>query len=131
MRFASLATFGIGQTPLHRASRYCRSGNLYVKLEQENPFGSVKDRTAFFLLRALEKRRAIDRGLTVVESTSGNLGWSLSALLRSTGARLVSVVDRTAAPCKVKRLCQAGATVVVAERGAHPDERSARIALTH
>ncbi|HEU0037673.1 MAG TPA: pyridoxal-phosphate dependent enzyme, partial [Verrucomicrobiae bacterium] len=58
---------------------------LYAKLEWMNPFGSVKDRVAWALLRELEERGEIGHGRGIVEPTSGNTGISLAAMARARG----------------------------------------------
>ncbi|HNQ74451.1 MAG TPA: cysteine synthase family protein [Verrucomicrobiota bacterium] len=65
---------------------------LYAKLEWMNPFGSVKDRAAWALLRDLEERGLLTEGRGLVEPTSGNTGISLAALARARGHRLLAVV---------------------------------------
>ena len=65
---------------------------LYAKLEWMNPFGSVKDRAAWALLRDLEDRGELSDGRGLVEPTSGNTGISLAALARARGYRLLAIV---------------------------------------
>lgn len=65
---------------------------LYAKLEWMNPFGSVKDRAAWALLRDLEERGQLGNGRGLVEPTSGNTGISLAAMARARGHRLLAVV---------------------------------------
>src|SRR3974390_1468355 len=65
---------------------------LYAKLEWTNPFGSVKDRTAWALLRDLEERGEIGNGRGIVEPTSGNTGISLAAMARARGYHMRAVV---------------------------------------
>jgi len=65
---------------------------LYAKLEWMNPFGSVKDRAAWFLLRDLEERGELKDGRGLVEPTSGNTGISLAGLARARGHRLLAIV---------------------------------------
>jgi len=65
---------------------------LYAKLEWMNPFGSVKDRAAWALLRDLETRGELANGRGLVEPTSGNTGISLAAMARARGHRLLAVV---------------------------------------
>jgi cysteine synthase B len=65
---------------------------LYAKLEWMNPFGSVKDRAAWELLRDLEARGELGDGRGLVEPTSGNTGISLAAMARARGHRLLAVV---------------------------------------
>src|SRR5213594_4469673 len=65
---------------------------LYAKLEWLNPFGSVKDRAAWAMLRDLEERGEVGNGRGLVEPTSGNTGISLAAMARARGYRLRAVV---------------------------------------
>src|SRR4026208_1802598 len=74
-------------SPLVRLNRLNPSPEfqLYAKLEWMNPFGSVKDRAAWALLRDLEERGELGNGRGVVEPTSGNTGISLAAMARARG----------------------------------------------
>ncbi|MGW3960897.1 pyridoxal-phosphate dependent enzyme [Amycolatopsis sp. NPDC005003] len=84
----------IGRTPMVRVRLRFRGTDrsVLLKLEGLNPLGSVKDRTAYSLLRSLEMAYPGER-LTVVESTSGNLGAALAALCHLRGHQFVAVVD--------------------------------------
>src|SRR3972149_9788152 len=64
---------------------------LYVKLEWFNPFGSIKDRTAFFLLKGMAERGELD-GKNLVEPSSGNTGIALAALAALMGKKLVVTI---------------------------------------
>ena len=66
-------------TPLVRVNRVLPGAELYLKLEWLNPFGSIKDRTANYLLAGLIERGEVD-GRAIVEATSGNTGVALAAL---------------------------------------------------
>lgn len=81
-------------TPLVRINRLnpVAAFPLYAKLEWLNPFGSVKDRAAWALLRDLEERGQLAHGRGLVEPTSGNTGISLAAMARARGHRLLAVV---------------------------------------
>jgi len=81
-------------TPLVRLNRLNPSPDftLYAKLEWANPFGSVKDRAASYLIRALEERGALGEGRGVVEPTSGNTGLSLAAICAVRGYPMKAVV---------------------------------------
>lgn len=68
------------------------SFSLWAKLEWMNPFGSVKDRAAWQLLRQLEEAGRLDDGRGVVEPTSGNTGISLAALTSVRGHPMLAVV---------------------------------------
>jgi cysteine synthase len=65
---------------------------LFAKLEWMNPFGSIKDRAAWFLLRDLEERGELANGRGLVEPTSGNTGISLAAMARARGYSMRAVV---------------------------------------
>ena len=66
--------------------------SLYAKLEWFNPFGSVKDRAAWAMLRHLEKQGEIGGKRGIVEPTSGNTGISLAAMARARGYHMRAVV---------------------------------------
>src|SRR3974377_2360376 len=81
-------------TPLVRLNRLNPAADfaLYAKLEWMNPFGSVKDRAAWEMLRDLEARGELSGQRGLVEPTSGNTGISLAAMARARGYRLRAVV---------------------------------------
>lgn len=79
-------------TPLVRLTRAAPPvGELYLKLEWMNPYGSIKDRTAAYLLAGLIERGELD-GARLVEATSGNTGIALAALTAPLGIELVVTV---------------------------------------
>ena len=81
-------------TPLVRVNQLNPSPDftLYAKLEWLNPFGSVKDRAAWAMLRDLEQRGEVGRGRGLVEPTSGNTGISLAGMAAARGHRMRAVV---------------------------------------
>ena len=81
-------------TPLVRLNHLNKAAEfpLYAKLEWMNPFGSVKDRAAWALLRELEEKGEIGNGRGMVEPTSGNTGISLAAMAKARGYHLRAVV---------------------------------------
>jgi len=81
-------------SPLVRIRRLApsRSFELWAKLEWMNPFGSVKDRAAWQMLRDLETRGELSNGRALVEPTSGNTGISLAALARARGHGMKAIV---------------------------------------
>ncbi len=84
---------------------------LYVKLEWVNPFGSVKDRCAKWMLEALEARGALgDR--TIVEATSGNTGIALAAMATLMGKRMTATAPHDLSAEKGALLRAFGAEVV-------------------
>ena len=68
-------------TPLVRLQKLPAAGGgaIFAKLEWMNPFGSIKDRTARYLLEGLRRDGGLD-GKKIVEPTSGNTGIALAAL---------------------------------------------------
>jgi len=79
-------------TPLVRLNRVTpATAELYLKLEWINPFGSIKDRTAAYLLAGMAERGELD-GKELVEATSGNTGIALAALAALMGTRLTVTI---------------------------------------
>jgi len=105
----------IGRTPLVRLERLFAGSRLevYAKLEALNPGGSLKDRPALTMIRSAMERGQLRPGMTVVESSSGNLAIGLAQACRFHDLRLVCVVDARTAPHNVAILRAFGAEVEV------------------
>jgi cysteine synthase B len=84
----------VGGTPLVRLQRLgADTGNLVLlKLEGNNPAGSVKDRPALSMIRRAEERGEIRPGDTLIEATSGNTGIALAMVAAMRGYRLVLIM---------------------------------------
>jgi len=84
----------IGNTPLVRLQRLPGSDKnlLLVKLEGNNPAGSVKDRPAMSMIRHAERRGTIKPGDTLIEPTSGNTGIALAMAAAIRGYRMVLIM---------------------------------------
>ena len=84
----------IGHTPLVKLQRLpCGRGNtVLLKLEGNNPAGSVKDRAAFSMIHGAEARGLIRTGDTLIEATSGNTGIALAMAAAVRGYRLVIIM---------------------------------------
>ena len=84
----------IGNTPLVRLQRLpgSTSNTLLVKLEGNNPAGSVKDRPALSMIRYAEARAEIQPGDTLIEATSGNTGIALAMAAAIRGYRMVLIM---------------------------------------
>src|SRR5262245_61224072 len=67
--------------------------NLFAKLEYTNPIGSIKDRSAYWILKRAVERGEIGEATTVVESSSGNFASALAAFTNLIGLRFVPVID--------------------------------------
>src|SRR6184192_2369373 len=84
----------IGNTPLLRLHR-CAPANgaqLWLKLENLNPTGSVKDRMALAMIEGAERDSLISSGDTVVEYTGGSTGPALALVCRAKGYRALIVI---------------------------------------
>src|SRR5215471_2695278 len=81
-------------TPMVRINRLNQVPDfqLFAKLEWMSPFGSVKDRAAWGMLRDLEERGEIGGQRGIVEPTSGNTGISLAAMARARGYQMRELV---------------------------------------
>lgn len=95
MKYSSIEEM-IGHTPLlelNRLSRYLSlPGHILAKLEYQSLSGSVKDRTALYLIRAAEQSGQLSPGGTILEATSGNMGIALCAVGSARGYHVVIVM---------------------------------------
>src|SRR5690242_19962083 len=66
---------------------------LFAKLEHNNPFGSLKDRPAFWLLKTAVERGLVTEKTTLVESSSGNFANAMASYCRLLGLKFVPVID--------------------------------------
>ena len=84
----------IGQTPLVRLQRMQgdTSNTILLKLEGNNPAGSVKDRPAISMIARAEARGDITPGDTLIEATSGNTGIALAMAAAIKGYRMVLIM---------------------------------------
>lgn len=84
----------IGNTPLVRLQRLPAAGTntVLVKLEGNNPAGSVKDRPALGMIKYAEDRGEISPGDTLIEATSGNTGIALAMVAAIRGYRMVLIM---------------------------------------
>jgi cysteine synthase A len=87
--------------------------DVYVKLEKMNPGGSVKDRTAWNMIRAAEESGRLKPGMTIVEPTSGNTGIGLALAGAARGYRTILVMPDTMSEERVRLLKAYGAEVVL------------------
>jgi cysteine synthase len=109
-------------TPLVRINRLnpAPAFPLYAKLEWMNPFGSVKDRAAWEMLRELEERGEVGGRRGLVEPTSGNTGISLAAMARARGYHMRAVVPNRVPLEKKVLLRIAGAELDVVSDELYP-----------
>jgi len=86
---------------------------LYLKLENHNPGGSIKDRIGLSMIEAAERRGAIRPGATLVEGTAGNTGIGLALAAAQKGYRLILVIPDKMSREKIFNLRAMGAEVVL------------------
>jgi cystathionine beta-synthase len=125
----------IADTPIVKAQRLDTGVcELYLKLENQNPGGSIKDRIGMSMIEAAEKRGDIQPGATLVEGTAGNTGIGLALVAQQKGYKLILVVPDKMSREKIFNLKAMGAEVVLTRSDVakgHPDyyqDLAARIA---
>ena len=102
----------IGNTPLVEITRLdTGSCHLFVKLEGQNPGGSIKDRIALSMIDAAERDGRLKPGGTVVEATAGNTGLGLALVARAKGYRVLLVIPDKMSAEKVLHLKALGAEI--------------------
>jgi cysteine synthase B len=84
----------IGNTPLYELSSYSNENiKFYAKLEWYNPFGSVKDRAAYWMIKDAEKKGLLVKNKSIIiEPTSGNTGIALTGIASSMGYKVEIVI---------------------------------------
>jgi cysteine synthase B len=111
----------IGNTPLVEASHLIskKGVRLFLKLEGNNPGGSVKDRAAFNMINEAIKRGDIKKGGCLVEATSGNTGIALAFIANLFGLNMILVMPENSTEERVKTMRAYGAEVILtsAEKG--------------
>ncbi len=104
----------IGDTPVVRVNHLDTGPcDLFLKLESQNPGGSVKDRIGLTMVDQAEKRGDIKPGDTLVEGTAGNTGLALALVAAQKGYRLILVIPDKMSREKISNLKAMGAEVVI------------------
>jgi cystathionine beta-synthase len=104
----------IGNTPLVEVSRFdTGSSRLFVKLENQNPTGSIKDRMALAMVEAAERDGHLQAGGTIVEATAGNTGLGLALVAAAKGYELILVIPDKMSQEKILHLRALGAKTVI------------------
>jgi cystathionine beta-synthase len=113
----------IGETPLVKLQRVTRGIRtpVYVKAENLNPGGSVKDRIGVAIIEAAERSGALKPGGVVVEATSGNTGIGLALAAAIKGYRCIFTIPDKMSQEKIRLLRALGAEVIVVPTAVPPD----------
>lgn len=107
----------IGHTPLVRLQRLpgATSNTLLVKLEGNNPAGSVKDRPALSMINRAELSGAIKPGDTLIEATSGNTGIALAMVAAIKGYRMILIMPDNSTAERKAAMTAYGAELILVE----------------
>ena len=79
----------IGNTPIIKLNKLFPNHNVYIKVEKQNPGGSIKDRIALAMIEDAEKAGILKPGGTIIEPTSGNTGIGLSFVAAVKGYKMI------------------------------------------
>lgn len=101
----------IGNTPHVRLNRlFGDRCNVFMKLERQNPGGSIKDRIALAMIEAAEKDGSLKPGTTIIEPTSGNTGIGLALVAAVKGYKLILVMPESMSIERRRIMAAYGAT---------------------
>lgn len=104
----------IGNTPMVKVNHIDTGPcELYLKLESQNPGGSIKDRIALSMIEAAERDGTLKPGGTIVEATAGNTGLGLALVAGQKGYRLILVIPDKMSQEKIYHLRALGTEVVI------------------
>ena len=114
MKTKSIIDF-VGNTPLVEAQHIFKKEGvtLLLKLEGNNPGGSVKDRAAYNMISQALKRNNIKKGDTLVEATSGNTGIALALMAKVLGVNMVLILPENSTIERIKTMRAYGAEVIL------------------
>ncbi|HTC54346.1 MAG TPA: cystathionine beta-synthase [Steroidobacteraceae bacterium] len=125
----------IGNTPMVATSGFDTGPcQLFLKLENQNPSGSIKDRVGLYMIEAAEREGRIRPGALLIEATAGNTGLGLALVAARKGYRLLLVIPDKMSQEKIFHLKAMGAEVVMTRSDVvkgHPDyyqDRAAKLA---
>ena len=114
----------IGNTPLVKLNKVTKDipATVYAKLESYNPGHSTKDRIAIHIIEAAERKGLLKPGSTVVETTSGNTGFSIAMVCIIKGYKCILAVSDKTKQEKIAYLKALGATVYICPANVAADD---------
>src|SRR5437588_200952 len=102
----------IGETPLVEITQFDTGPcQLFLKLENQNPTGSIKDRVALAMIEAAEHDGHLQPGGTIIEATAGNTGLGLALIAGAKGYRIILVIPDKMSQEKIAHVRALGAEV--------------------
>ncbi len=115
--FPTIATY-VGQTPLVRLQRLTTDNHstVLVKLEGNNPAGSVKDRPALNMIVQAEARGTIKTGDTIIEATSGNTGIALAMAAAIKGYKMILIMPDNSTQERKDSMLAYGAELILVSK---------------
>ncbi|WP_159800018.1 PLP-dependent cysteine synthase family protein [Flavobacterium sp. MK4S-17] len=114
----------IGNTPLIKLNKVTEGlkGNFYAKVEAFNPGHSTKDRIALYIIEEAERRGILKPGDTIIETTSGNTGFSVAMVSIIKGYECILAVTSKSSRDKIDMLRAMGAKVYVCPANVSADD---------
>jgi len=104
----------IGNTPMVELTHTDTGiSRLFIKLENQNPGGSIKDRVGLSMITEAEKQGRIKQGDTIIEATAGNTGLGLALVARLKGYKLVLVIPDKMSREKINHLYALGVEIII------------------
>ena len=101
----------LGKTQIVRLGE----SQIYVKLESQNPAGSIKDRTAFFMIKGAIEKGLILQGGTFIEPTSGNTGIGIAYICQKLGYKSIIVMPKGVTSERIALIESYGGKVYISE----------------
>lgn len=114
----------VGNTPMIRLNKVTKDfpGQYFTKFEAFNPGHSNKDRIAIHIIEEAEKSGLLKPGITIIETTSGNTGFSLAMVCQIKGYRCILAVTSKSSKDKIEMLRSLGAKVYVCPANVKADD---------
>ena len=114
----------VGETPLIKLHKVTKGlpGSYYAKFEAFNPGHSAKDRIALHIVKDAEKKGILKKGATIVETTSGNTGFSLAMISIVRGYKCILAVSDKSSTDKIDLLKSMGAEVHICPANVPPED---------
>lgn len=115
MRFSNILE-SIGNTPHVRLGKLFPKSEVWIKLEKQNPAGSIKDRIALAMIEDAEQKGILKPGSTIIEPTSGNTGVGLSYVGAFKGYKVIIVMPEQMSVERRKLISLFGSDLVLTPR---------------